>query len=166
MSHTIGEVVAEACISLKTNSTTCSHFLLLSSNKTASAELIWQHFRVVFIVCVFFFFYTFLPGWLLRKSSLRYDLNSNTIKLSPTAGITLKRKLSGSLLLLWSLFLHITASAPAKHSLSAKVAAATSGVIEGYFGLQSDASSLVVTITASTPREEKEGGLMSFCELC
>lgn len=166
MSHAIREVVAEAGISLKPTPQLVATFCCCLPTK--QPLLNWfGNILELFLLCVcVFLFYNFLPGWLLRESSLRYDLNSNTIKLSSTAGITLKRKLSGSLLLPWSLFLHITASAPAKHSLSAKVAAATSGVIEGYFGLQSDASSLVVTITASTPREEKEGGLMSLCELC
>lgn len=72
-----------------------------------------------------------------------------------------KRKKRKKLLALFSsldLCFHIPASAPARRSLSAKVAAATSGSSGANLDSRGAAASLAVTITASTPQGTKWGG--------
>lgn len=77
-----------------------------------------------------------------------------------------KKKLHGSLLLPWSLFLHIMASAPAKHSLSAKVAAATSGSSEANLDSRGTRSRWLSRLQPQPPGEREEAELMSLCGLC
>lgn len=124
VSHTTEEVVAEANISLETSFTCWRHFLSLPSNKTASAELIWQYFRVFF--CFFLLSTRLTPRWRFTEIWPKFK-HDETLSHS---WHHFWKESSLALFFSLDLFFCTSASAPAKHSLSAKVAAATSGSSE------------------------------------